>query len=133
MAKTLTVGATVVTLHDDMFWSDEHSWSVVEQVQERALTGALVVNAGTKQTGRPITLQPPDDNSAWMIGSVLTQLKAWAQTPLLEMTLVMGGVTRTVMYRHDAGALDASLVVGYSDPDENDFYSITLRLMDVTP
>ena len=51
MAKTLTVGATVVTLHDDMFWSDEHSWSVVEQVQERTLTGALDIEPGGTVTG----------------------------------------------------------------------------------
>ena len=123
MAKSLAVGATVVALPEDLLWSDEHDWSAVDQV----------VNAGLKVGGRPITLQAPDAGSAWITGAALAQLKAWAQLPLQNMTLVLGATTRTVMYRHEDGALQASPVVDYSDIGPDDYYTITLRLTDVTP
>ena len=133
MAKSLAVGATVVALPEDLLWSDEHDWSAVDQVSERSITGALVVNAGLKVGGRPITLQSPDEGSAWITGAALAQLKAWAQLPLQNMTLVLGATTRTVMYRHEDGALQAFPVVDYSDIGPDDYYTITLRLTDVTP
>lgn len=133
MAKTLTVGATTVALPEDTYWPDEHTWSVVEQVSERSITGALVVNAGTKVGGQPITLQSPDDSAAWITGAALAQLKAWAQTPLQQLTLVLGSITRTVILRHEDGAIEATPVVAFSDIGPDDFYTFVLRFTDVTP
>lgn len=133
MAKTLAVGATVVTLPDDLVWPDELLWSAVEQVSERSITGALIVNAGVKVGGQPITLQSPDETSGWITGSVLAQLSAWAQIPLQQMTLTLGASVRTVIFRHEEAALEAKPVVDFSDAGPDDFYTLTLRFTDVTP
>ncbi|HCR1765151.1 TPA: hypothetical protein ONB22_005849, partial [Pseudomonas aeruginosa] len=46
-----------VELGDQFEWVDEFTWDAVAQEQERSLTGALLVQEGTKLHGRPITLR----------------------------------------------------------------------------
>lgn len=46
-----------VELGDQFEWVDEFTWDAVTQEQERSLTGALLVQEGTKLHGRPITLR----------------------------------------------------------------------------
>jgi len=133
MANTLTVGSTVLTLPDDLLWTDEFTWSAVEQSVERSLTGALIVNAGVRTGGQPLTLKSPDDQSGWFRGVQIAQLQAWAAAPLQEMTLLFRGVSRPVMFRHQDTALEVAPVVFYTDPIPDDFYTATLRLMDATP
>jgi len=36
---TLTYLATVITLHPDLIWGDEHNWFPVEQSVQRTITG----------------------------------------------------------------------------------------------
>lgn len=130
MTITLTASSTTVTLHPDLYWDDEFTWYPVEQATERTLTGALVVDAVAKVLGRPITLKPDSDGSAWIQKTVLDQLKTWAQTPLLQMTLSLRGTSYQVLFRHDdAPALSAEPVVFYSDPASADFYLVTIKLL----
>lgn len=132
MSITLAVGATSLTLHPDLYWSDENNWHPVEQVTDRTITGALIVQAAARLDGkgRPITLEPVDDNSAWMRRSALEQLRNWAAVPGQILTLTLRGVTQNVMFRHqDGSALEAVPVVHFSDVDGNDFYRVTIRLM----
>lgn len=130
MSITLTASSTTVTLHPDLYWEDEFKWYPVEQATERTLTGGLVVDAVAKVLGRPITLKPDSDRSAWMQRSVVDQLKAWAQTPLLQMTLSLRGTSYQVLFRHDeAPALSVDPVVFYSDSESTDFYLVTLKLL----
>ena len=133
MATTLTHSATTLTLSDDLRWADEAEWSPVEQTVERTLTGALIVSTADRtNVGRPITLDAPDDSSAWMPRATLDQLMAWAAIPGRQMTLVMRGVTRTVMFRHhEPPVLQATPVVFFSDIDAADHYTLTIRLMQV--
>ena len=132
MTILLTVGATVVTLHPDLYWDDETSWQPVQQTTQRTLTGALIVSLGTRITGRSITLRPEDDGSAWMSLSALTQLRNWAGVAGQQMQLTLKGVTRTVLFRHHEGpALEAVPVVHFSEMETDDFYRITLRLMEI--
>ena len=131
--NTLSVGGTVLALPDDLDWADEYSWSAVEQSTERSLSGALIVEASAKTGGRSITLQSPDPQSGWITGAQLTQLRAWANVPLQEMQLTYRGQTYPVMFRHQDGPLEAAAVAWYSDPLPSDFFTLTMRLMDVTP
>ena len=71
---TLTDGVDSIILHSDYQWIDEHDWHPVEQSVERGLTGALIVQLGTRLAGRPITLQPEDDSASWMRYSTLAVL-----------------------------------------------------------
>lgn len=133
MATTLSDGAVTITLADDLRWSDEAEWSPVEQSVERSITGALIVSiADRTHVGRPITLQPPDDSSAWMSGAVLEQLMSWASIPGKTLSLTMRGTTRQVMFRHqEPPVLQADPVVFFADPLPTDHHLITIRLMQV--
>ena len=70
----LTTSATL-TLNPDLKWTDENNWNPVEQTAERTITGALVVQVGAMVAGRPITLEPEDDESAWMSRADVEQLR----------------------------------------------------------
>lgn len=132
MSITLAVGATTLTLHPDLFWEDENNWHPVEQSVERSVTGALIVQAQARQnsTGRPITLKPIDDESAWMSRADLLQLRNWAAQPGQVLTLTLMGDTYQVMFRHhDGTAIEASPVVHFSDVGNTDYYRVIIRLM----
>ena len=129
---TLTVGTTTLDLPDDLYWSDELTWSPVLQTVERTITGALVVQTAMRQSGRPITLQAIDGDSSWIARSALDQLHAWAAVAGQEMTLHLRGQARQVIFRHhDGEALQASPVVHQSDVQPDDWYTVTLRLMEI--
>lgn len=133
MTISLTVGATVVSLIDDLYWADEYAWSPVRQAEDRSLTGALIIDNGGMQEGRPITLKPVDPASAWLRRSVLEQLKTWAATPGQQMTLLLGASVHTVIWRHqEPPALSAEPVVHYSDIAGEDFYLATLKFQKVS-
>lgn len=132
MSITLSDGTTTVNLHPDLFWSDEHDWHPVEQSVERTITGALIVQTATREggTGRPITLGPIDESSAWTTLATLTQLRNWAAVPGQELTLTLRGVTHDVLFRHqDGAAIEATPVVHFNTVDTSDFYRVTIRLM----
>lgn len=135
MTTTLAVGATVVELSDDLFWSDEHTWHPVEQTAQRTITGALIISVATRLAGRPITLEPEDDDSAWMTKATLDQLGNWAAVPGQIMVLTLNGIERDVIFRHQDGAgVEARPVVHWgnsSAPESTDWYRVTLRLMEV--
>lgn len=128
---TLGYGATLLNLDPDLKWSDEFPWNVVEQSVERSITGALIVSVATRVAGRPITLVPEDDSTAWMLRSVVDTLRTWAAVPGAQMTLTMRGVAHTVIFRHQDGAIDAKPVVFYSDADASDWYLVTMRFTEV--
>jgi hypothetical protein len=129
---TLSDGTTVVTLHPDLFWSDEMSWQPVEQKTERTITGALVVQTGTRIAGRPITLEPEADNSAWMHRSVVEQLRNWASVPGKTLTLNLRSESIDVIFRHqDNTAFEARPVLHYSDVQATDWYRCVIRLMTI--
>lgn len=132
-AITLTVGAVTLTLDPDLHWIDEFDWHAIEQSAERGLTGALIIDAGERHGGRPITLAPPDDAAAWMPRAVLTQLQAWEADADREMTLSLRGTAYTVGFRRwDDAPIEARPVLFVADPlpgGFGDFYLTTLRLV----
>ena len=130
MSITLTDGVTPIALPADLYWSDEN-WSPVEQTAQRTITGALVVSAAQRLSGRPITLQPEDDMSAWLTYPLLAQLRTWAATAGLVLTLTLRGVARPVLFRHQDTAVEAAPVAHYSDVDAGDYYRATLRFMEI--
>lgn len=132
MSITLADNVTTVTLNPDLAWVDEYSWHPVEQTVERTLTGALVVSAATRTKGRPITLQPFDEASAWMPKATVDQLRNWAAAAGKTMTLTLGGTARTVMFRHEEGAaIEATPVIYYSDAASDDYFRVVLRFLEV--
>ena len=132
MSITLAVDSTTLTLHPDLYWADEHSWSEVEQTVERSVTGALIVQAASRLAGRPITLTPIDEQAAWLPYATLEQLRNWAAVPGQLMTLTLRGVTYSVIFRHQDGSpLEAEPVVFFNTVDSGDYFRVTIRLMTV--
>ena len=132
MSITLKVGTTVVELDKALYWSDENNWAPVEQTAQRTITGALIVSSATRIAGRAITLEPPDDESAWMSRASVDQLRNWAAVAGQQMTLTLRGQDRTVIFRHHDGAgIEARPVVHYDDVVDTDNYLVTVRLMEI--
>ena len=134
MSITLTYGATALPLSEDFYWSDENAWAPVEQTTQRTVTGALIVSVAARVGGRPITLTPDDGSgtlSAYTTRATLDTLRAWAGVPGREMVLNLRGVDMDVIFRHQDNAIDATPLVHYSDVDAADYYSVTLRFMEL--
>lgn len=132
MSLTLSDGTTSVDLDPDLLWSDEFQWSRVARAASRSITGALIVQSALRLNGRPITLQPEDDGSAWMTRDVVEQLAAWANTPNLTLTLTgLRGESRQVIFRDQENPLDARPVQHLNDVEAGDQYLVTLRLMEI--
>lgn len=131
MATTLTHSGTTVTLPDDMFWTDRHSWSPTEQTVSTSITGAALIDVGTRLNGRPITLVS-DEGHAWITYSVIDQIKAWAAIAGCQMSLSIQGTTFSVVFRHhEKPAVDVRAVVDYNTPDAADYFFGTLKFMEI--
>jgi len=133
MSLTLADSGTTLTLNPDLYWSDEHNWSPVQQGVNPSITGVPIVQAAAMVTGRPITLEPIDDEAAWMTLADVTALRNWAAVPGKTMTLTLRGVARTVIFRHQDGGFEARPVIQFRDGHElpADFYLCTIRLMEI--
>jgi hypothetical protein len=129
---TLTYGTTTVQLPDDLYWSDELEWQPTVQSAERTITGALVIQSATRIAGRPITLQPLEQTDSWFTRQLLETLWAWATVPDCEMLLSYRGITHNVTWRHHEGVvIQATPIVHYRDVVPEDWYSATLRFMEI--
>lgn len=124
-----------VALSNSFLWTDELAWTPVIAAATYTLTGALVIEQGLMQAGRPITIEPPDESMAWMKRSDVLILQGWAAEPTLQMKLVLEypDDTRefTVVFRHQDGALDAKPVKGFGGHDPDEWFNVTIRLIEV--
>lgn len=127
---SLTLGLDTVPLSDDFAWPDEYSWPKVAIQKTFSVTGALLVETNSRQTGRPITLVG-DDAHAWISRLNLELLRSFLEVPGAEMALVFRGFTFNVMFDHEAGAIEAQPVADFDTPNNADFYFITLRFVEV--
>lgn len=128
---SLTDGVSTVELPEDIEWVDEHSWSPVSQSQDWSLTGAQIIDVGVRQAGRPITLQSNEDQSIISAAS-LAQLKGWAAVPGKNLSLVLRGLARQVVFRHQDGAIEAQPVGYWRDNEMGQaVFFITLRFSEV--
>lgn len=131
MSITLADGTTTLELNPDLLWSDEFTWNPVAQTADRGITGSYIIHSAGMQSGRPITLEPEDDSSAWMTRDQVDVLRNWAAVPGLTLTLTLRGESREVIFRHQDGGLSAQPRIHYREPVGSDFYMVTIRLMEV--
>ena len=131
MSITLSDGTTTVTLDKDLYWPDENDWTPVVQSVNRSITGGLIVQPATRVRGRPITLEPEDDSTAWMTRAAVDQLRNWAAVPGQQLTLTLRGTSHTVIFRHQDGGFEAKPVIHYRDRVPGDWYLCVIRLMEI--
>ncbi len=118
-----TITLDAITLSNDLVWEDIHTWSPVAQKTSYTLTGALVVEVGTKLKGRKVSLVG-GDNYGWSPRSVIDALYAKAANAGLVMTLIYKGTTLSVMFDHEAGAVNVGQAMGYSNPESGDWIRV---------
>lgn len=118
MSISLTHAGTTLALSERMDWTDEWSWSPVQQSTEYGTTGALLVDVAVKQAGRPITLVGTQ-TMAWIPRAMCATLGAWAALPGAEFGLVLRGVARIVMFDHGRGGFEAESVWQIQDGEES--------------
>jgi len=134
MSITLVIGNAVHTLPPDLIWSDAFKWSPVAGVHEWSTTGALLIDRGVRQAGRPITLEGGPQH-AWMPLAQVQAMRALAAAPEAVMTLTLhDGSAYQVVFDHGGEAreaFEATQVVDYADPASGDWYVPTLRLIEI--
>lgn len=75
----------ILTLHPQFYWADEYDWTPLAQSEPvYTLTGAMDIQQGVKQAGRPITLK--GDQALISRGDVMA-LQLWATVPELQLVL----------------------------------------------
>lgn len=113
-----------------MVWIDEYNWSAVEQSHIHSTTGALLVDVGVKQAGRPITLAG-SDSAGWITRAVLDALRALTDLPgqSHQLTLADGRVFAVMFAPGDP--LQARPVARPELPPDSHPYVATLKLIEI--
>lgn len=105
-------------------WSDELAWSAVAQSTDYGLTGALLVQEGTRSTGRPLTLSGGRER-AWISRSDLLALHAMLESTAQRVLTLHDGRQIPVIPRRDGdGPLKADSLREVADPDAGERYFI---------
>lgn len=133
MSNLSTTGGASVDFSDDLTWSDEYEFHPVSQTAQRTITGALIISSLGTTGGRPITLSP-DDEGPWLARSTVDALRSLAAVPGQQLTLTLRGQTYQVIFRHQdtsGVAVDAQPVIPFNAPVDADWYTVTLRLMEL--
>ena len=123
-----------VPIENGFLWSDEFDWKPIEQNQERAIDGTLIIQEGKKKSGRPITLSP-SDSQGWIKRSSLSILKDWSALQAEQFTLIFEYPHDTrqfnVIFNHSDGAINAKRVMGFPTVSDCDYYEVTLKFLEV--
>ncbi|MDH1276153.1 hypothetical protein N5B92_00645 [Acinetobacter johnsonii] len=123
-----------IQLEDGFFWSDEN-WSEIEQNQEYAISGALIIQEGRKQAGRPITLQPANKSKGWIKLSDLNELRLWQNLQeqfTLQFEWPHDQRVFNVIWNHKDGALESSTVKGTPATSLDTYFNVTMRFIEVS-
>lgn len=127
---TLTHTSGTINIPDDLAWPDEFAWQAVAAKTTYSITGALLVETGLKLAGRPITLQS-DEGTAWLSRADVAALKTLSELAGAAIVLSFRGQTFNVMFNQEASPMDAKPVFDFSDPQNDDFYTVVLRFITV--
>ncbi|WDZ50170.1 hypothetical protein LF296_12655 [Acinetobacter vivianii] len=124
-----------VPLEDGFLWSDEFAWKPIEQNQEFAVDGTLIVQEGKKKSGRPITLLSKTDKQGWIKRAALSKLQDWSALQNEQFTLIFEYPHDTrqfnVIFNHQDGAIEAEPVRGVPTVSEDDYYRATFKFLEV--
>lgn len=124
-----------VLLENGFLWSDEFEWNPIEQKQDRAVDGTLIVQEGKKKSGRPITLTPAESSMGWVKRRDLSKIMDWSTLQehfYLKFDYLHDKRQFKVMFNHEAGALEAKPVKGIPSVSEDDYYNVTLRFLELS-
>lgn len=120
-----------INLPSDLEWVDEYTWSPVKNKTDITLTGALIIQEAAQLTGREITLQGGTEAS-WVTRAVVDSLKAKSDIVDNIMTLSYHGRSFSVAFNRAGGnPINSRLIQRIANPQTGDYYSLTLKLMEI--
>ena len=122
-----------IPINAGCMWVDEFNWSALKSSAEYSLTGALIVDQGTRQNGRPITLEASAEKG-WndMTRIIVQQLYALSNQPGQTFALILAdGRQFTVIFRPGEEPITAQPLAERESPPDDWPYIITLRLAEV--
>ena len=123
-----------IQLEDGFFWSDEN-WAEIQQNQEYSVSGALIIQEGRKQAGRPITLQPANKTKGWIKLRDLNQLRQWQNLQeqfTLQFQWPHDQRQFNVIFNHKDGALESSTIKGTPATSVDTYFNVTMRFTEVS-
>lgn len=118
-----------VALPYDLIWEDEQAWTPFVQSVEWGLTGALILQVGEKQAGRPITLAGAADRG-WIQQDTLDALRALLDTETMTLT-TPDGRTLSVIWDHNGPPISATPILPRWPNDGQKYSAVTLSLIEV--
>ncbi len=120
-----------LALHSQFHWSDEYDWTPIAQSDPvYTITGAMIIEQGTKKAGRPMTLSGAN---VWIPRHLLATLQAWASEPKLIMRLgVPDGRSFDVVFNRPAiSDIEAVKSYRHADRQDDDHFRATLNFLTV--
>ena len=123
-----------IQLEDGFFWSDEN-WAEIQQNQEYSVSGALIVQEGRKQAGRPITLQPANKTKGWIKLRDLNKLRLWQNLQeqfTLQFQWPHDQRQFNVIFNHKDNALESSTIKGTPATSLDTYFNVTMRFTEVS-
>jgi hypothetical protein len=119
-----------LTLPTDLIWIDEFEWTPIQQTQTYSITGALIIERGTKLAGQSITLA--GDNTSGLISRAdLNLLKAKLNTTSTMVLTLNDARTFNVIFNHSKNPIEAKPQIDYSDTNDADLYTLKINLLAV--
>lgn len=131
---TLAGTGGTIALPADLEWPNRIiGWAVGQDVQT-AVTGALIVQEGTRQAGRPITLASGNDGNEWhgIVDYAVAQALLAAANAGGVYTLTIPTVDGTEVHtvRWDAAdPITARELIKVYPPGPQDWWAITLKFI----
>lgn len=131
MTWQLSTKTDTLHLHEQFVWADEFEWTALAQSEPAyTLTGAMVIQQGTKKAGRPITLN--GDNTRTTRAD-LAKIQAWADIPELILTLrhPQGRVYEVIFDRPAIDNITPIKQYRPSDDGDDDKYTLNLHFLTI--
>lgn len=125
----MSITLDAITLPSDLIWSDEFDWTPMQQNESYTLSGALVIETGLKLKGRQITLTSGED--VWIDRQTVVALYAKLSSSAVMVLTLNDARVFNVIFRNSQQPLQATPIIDYATPDNADWYSLSLKLMQV--
>lgn len=112
-----------------LVWSDEFSWTAPVRAVERSITGAVIMDVGVRQAGRPVTLSGEVDHG-WIRRAALEPLWALVNADTGSvMTLALADGREMQVRFADGDALQVQPIARAELPNGALPYVVTVRLI----
>lgn len=118
-----------IALPDNLFWDNEQDFKPFAFSKQRAVNGALIVQAQALHYGQPITLI-----GGWITRSGLENLRALESDPLIKRQLTLVNPQPfTVLFDLEAGGVEARPIFKCAQQSPDDLFELTLHFITVEP